>query len=109
MCVVTDKKWKHKASVCLWQAVPLAEPEWSAAYKGLCMYVARVLQPAWEEAVTVPVSRGSSQQKANIPTDTLQVAASFQHFCASQQSAYFLYRISRNRRNIWASLGFQTR
>ncbi|CAL8471349.1 g10891 [Coccomyxa elongata] len=54
------------------QAVPLAEPEWSAAYKGLCLYVARVLQPAWEEAVTVPVSRGSSQQKANIPTATLQ-------------------------------------
>lgn len=59
---------------CARQAVPLAEPEWSAAYKGLCLYIARVLQPAWEEAVTVPVSRGSSQQKANIPTATLQVA-----------------------------------
>ena len=65
---------------CARQAVPLAEPEWSAAYKGLCLYIARVLQPAWEEAVTVPVSRGSSQQKANIPTATLQVAVELNLF-----------------------------
>jgi hypothetical protein len=60
---------------CHQQAVPVAEPEWSPAYKGLCLYVARVLQPAWEEPVTVPVKRGSSQQKANIPHTTLQACS----------------------------------
>ena len=45
----------------------------SAGYKGLCLYVARVLQPAWEEPVVAPVSRGSSQLRANIPSATLQV------------------------------------
>jgi len=39
----------------------MAEPEWSAAYKGLCLYIARVLQPVWEEE-----SMGSPALKADI-------------------------------------------
>ena len=55
------------------QAVPVAEPEWSAAYKGLCLYMARVLQPAWEEEIMVPISPGSPALKPNIPHHTLMV------------------------------------
>ena len=55
------------------QAVPVAEPEWSAAYKGLCLYMARVVQPAWEEEIVVPLSPGSSALKANIPHSMLTV------------------------------------
>ena len=42
------------------QAVPVAEPEWSAAYKGLCLFMAKVLQPVWEEEFM-----GSPALKAN--------------------------------------------
>ena len=59
------------------QAVPVAEPEWSAGYKGLCLYVARVLAPAWEEPVLAPVSRNAAQLRPNIPDATLQVRAAF--------------------------------
>ena len=53
----------------------MAEPEWSAGYRGLCLYCARVLQPAWEEPVVMPVSRNSQQLRAAIPAATLQVRA----------------------------------
>ena len=53
--------------------MPVAEPEWSAAYRGLCLYMARVLQPAWEEEIVVPVSPGSQSLRANIPHQTLLV------------------------------------
>ena len=56
----------------------MAEPEWSAGYRGLCLYVARCLQPAWEEPVMAPVSRSSQQMRAAIPTATLQVRSFFQ-------------------------------
>ena len=55
------------------QAVPVAEPEWSAAYKGLCLYMARVVQPVWEEEIVVPLSPGSNALKANIPHNMLMV------------------------------------
>ena len=57
------------------QAVPVAEPEWSAAYKGLCLYMARVLQPVWEEEIMVPVSQGSPALKANISHHMLMVCS----------------------------------
>ena len=53
--------------------MPVAEPEWSAAYRGLCLFMARVLQPAWEEEIVVPVSPGSKSLRANIPHQTLLV------------------------------------
>lgn len=31
--------------------VPVSEPEWSGAHHGLCLYVSRVLQAAWDEQV----------------------------------------------------------
>ena len=58
------------------QAVPVAEPEWSAAYKGLCLYMARVLQPAWEEEIMVPISPGSQTLQPNIPHHMLMVCPS---------------------------------
>ena len=53
--------------------MPVAEPEWSAAYRGLCLYITCVLQPAWDEEVVVPVSPGSQYLRANIPHQTLLV------------------------------------
>ena len=60
------------------QAVPVAEPEWSAAYKGLCLYMARVLQPVWEEEIMVPLSQGSPALKANISHHMLMVCPNSQ-------------------------------
>ena len=51
----------------------MAEPEWSAAYKGLCLYMARVLQPAWEEELMVPLSPGSPALRPNILHHMLMV------------------------------------
>jgi hypothetical protein len=31
--------------------VPVAEPEWSGAHHGLCLYASRVLQVVWDEQV----------------------------------------------------------
>ena len=31
--------------------VPVAEPEWSGAHHGLCLYASRVLQAVWDEQV----------------------------------------------------------
>ena len=51
----------------------MAEPDGSEEYKGLCLYMARVLQPVWEEEIMVPVSQGSPALKANIPHHMLMV------------------------------------
>ena len=51
----------------------MAEPEWSGAHKGLCMYVARLLQPVWEEAVMVPMQGNAAVLSCRLPTATLQV------------------------------------
>ncbi len=56
------------------QAVPVAEPEWSAAYRGLCAHVARLLQPAWElPLVERAGSGGGAPLRSRIPADALQV------------------------------------
>ena len=41
------------------QAVPVAEPELSATYRGLCAYVARLLQPAWELPLFLSAKSGN--------------------------------------------------
>ncbi len=52
----------------------MAEPEWSGAHKGLCMYVARLLQPVWEEAIMRPVQGASpSSSSCRLPQATLEV------------------------------------
>jgi len=52
----------------------VAEPEWSGAHKGLCTYVARLLQPVWEEPIVVPIQSSSSAAFAcSLPAVTLEV------------------------------------
>jgi len=52
----------------------VAEPEWSAAYRGLCAYVARLLQPAWELPVVERAGAGADAPlRARIPSAALQV------------------------------------
>ena len=55
----------------------MAEPEWSGAHKGLCMYVARLLQPVWEEAVMAPLQGNAAVLSCRLPTATLQVTSFF--------------------------------
>ena len=79
------------------QAVPVAEPEWSAAYKGLCLYMARVVQPAWEEEIVVPLSPGSNALKANIPHSMLTV----RHALPSRQIVKALAKCGRPKDAYW--------
>jgi nuclear pore complex protein Nup155 len=51
--------------------VPVAEPEWSGAHKGLCLYVARLLQPAWDETVVAPMRSTQDLLRCALPTDAL--------------------------------------
>jgi hypothetical protein len=34
--------------------VPVAEPEWSSAHQGVCLYASRLLQAVWDEQVGSP-------------------------------------------------------
>jgi nuclear pore complex protein Nup155 len=52
--------------------VPVAEPEWSGAHKGLCLYVARLLQPAWDEQIVSPIKSSPALLKCALPVEGLQ-------------------------------------
>jgi nuclear pore complex protein Nup155 len=52
--------------------VPVAEPEWSGAHKGLCLYVARLLQPAWDELVVSPLRSSPGLYQCALPIEALQ-------------------------------------
>jgi len=52
--------------------VPVAEPEWSGAHKGLCLYVARLLQPAWDEQIVSPIKSSPALLKCALPLEGLQ-------------------------------------
>ena len=56
------------------QAVPVAEPEWSGAHVGLCLYIGRLLQPLWEEAVIGPPTPGEPVLESRIAPATLEVS-----------------------------------
>lgn len=45
--------------------VPVAEPEWSGAHRGLCLYASRVLQAAWDEQVR-GLGRGVGRRLATL-------------------------------------------
>ena len=51
--------------------VPVEEPEWSGAHKGLCLYVARLLQPAWDEQLVVPSKTSPDLLLGTVSTDVL--------------------------------------
>ncbi|KAL4426022.1 hypothetical protein ABPG75_010038 [Micractinium tetrahymenae] len=51
--------------------VPVAEPEWSGAHHGLCLYASRVLQAVWDEQVVASM-RGSPLLKCKLPLEALQ-------------------------------------
>lgn len=51
--------------------VPVAEPEWSGAHKGLCLYVARLLQPTWDELITAPMRSSRHLLRCALSMDDL--------------------------------------
>lgn len=62
----------------------MAEPLWSGAHIGLCLYVGRLLQPLWEEPVIAPPGSGESVLESRIPSATLEVS---QHHNESSPSS----------------------
>ena len=52
--------------------VPVVEPEWSGAHKGLCLYVARLLQPAWDELIAAPLRASPALVRCALPLEALQ-------------------------------------
>ena len=66
----------HSTGFDMGAAVPVAEPEWSAAYRGLCLYLARALAPAWERPIAVPAAPGSKLLHAGLSDATLLVKTS---------------------------------
>lgn len=52
--------------------VPVAEPDWSGTHKGLCLYVARLLQPAWDEQIVAPLRSSPALLRCALPTEALQ-------------------------------------
>ena len=53
--------------------MPVAEPEWSGAHKGLCLYVARLLQPVWEESIVASVPGAAPSFSCSLPQPSLEV------------------------------------
>lgn len=51
--------------------VPVAEPEWSGAHHGLCLYASRVLQAVWDEQVVVPMRASPQLLKSKLSLDAL--------------------------------------
>lgn len=76
--------WLHNVLWYLWtasvsQAVPVAEPEWSAAHKGLCLYISRVLQPIWERSIATTSVSSSKTYIGALSNDTLEVPHCHSH------------------------------
>lgn len=56
------------------QAVnPNPEPRWSAAHKGLCLYVSRLLAPVWTARLVGPAPHNTSVLQCRLSTATLEV------------------------------------
>ena len=53
-------------------AVPVSEPDWSAAHRGLCLYANRLLAPVAEQPVVQPMKTGKLLKPAFAP-ELLQV------------------------------------
>ncbi len=52
-------------------AVPVSEPDWSAAHRGLCLYANRLLAPVAEQPVVQPMKTGKLLKPTFAP-DVLQ-------------------------------------
>ncbi|PSC67210.1 nuclear pore complex NUP155 [Micractinium conductrix] len=52
--------------------VPVAEPEWSGAHHGLCLYASRVLQAVWDEQVVVQLRSSPGLVRSKLSLDALQ-------------------------------------
>ena len=61
-------------------AVPVSEPEWSAAHRGLCLYANRLLAPVAEQAVVQPMKSGKLLKPTFAP-DVLQVCLLWPFAC----------------------------
>ena len=55
------------------QAVPVAEPDWSGAHRGLCLYVSRLLQPFLAQTPVAPPKPGDSNLTCQLSPESLQV------------------------------------
>jgi hypothetical protein len=52
---------------------PNPEPEWSGAHRGLCVYLSRLLLPAWEVRVVTSSAADRSVYKCRLSLATMQV------------------------------------
>eukprot|EP00887_Chlorella_sp_A99_P007116 scaffold2.g7116.t1 len=52
--------------------VPVAEPEWSGAHWGMCLYASRLLAGVWDEPVVTPLKGSPQLVRARLPTEALQ-------------------------------------
>ena len=63
----------HPSKINALQAVPVAEPDWSGAHRGLCLYVSRLLQPFLAKTPLGPPKPGDSNLTAHLSPESLQV------------------------------------
>lgn len=54
---------------------PNPEPDWSAAHRGLCLYIARLLQPVWDMRITMPSKAEGQLQQIRLSMSTMTVSA----------------------------------
>lgn len=54
--------------------VPVAEPEWSGAHRGVCLYASRLLAGVWDEPVVTPLRGSPALVRCRLPTEALQVS-----------------------------------
>ena len=53
--------------------MPVAEPDWSGAHRGLCLYVSRLLQPFLAQTPVAPPQPGDSNLTCQLSPEALQV------------------------------------
>lgn len=51
----------------------MAEPDWSGAHRGLCLYVSRLLQPFLAKMPVAPPKPGDSNLTCQLSPESLQV------------------------------------
>jgi nuclear pore complex protein Nup155 len=51
--------------------VPAAEPVWSGAHRGVCLYASRLLRPLWDEPVAAPPAAAPALLRCALPLDAL--------------------------------------
>jgi len=52
---------------------PNPEPDWSAAHRGLCLYITRLLQPAWDQRIVTSSKCQAKLLKCRLSMETMTV------------------------------------